>query len=130
MNLYMEPEKLKERCKDPAFCIVCLCSRHDVPVDKHHVCAECRQGKDDSMPRRLPVVTLENGKTYFVDERLKELRNVLKPYDSIDFNELRRINMNPDPDAIITVSCTTCSKILFKGSRRQAKGLILYCVDC
>ena len=37
------------------------------------------------MPRMLPTVTLDDGKTYFVDERLKQLRNVLNPNDSIDF---------------------------------------------
>ena len=37
------------------------------------------------MPRMLPTVTLDNGKTYFVDERLKQLRNVLNPHDYIDF---------------------------------------------
>ena len=34
------------------------------------------------------VITLENGKTYFVDNRLKELRNVYNPYDCEDFPEL------------------------------------------
>ena len=37
------------------------------------------------MPRMLPTVTLDNGKTYFVDERLKQLRNVLNPHDYINF---------------------------------------------
>ena len=36
------------------------------------------------MPRMLPTVTLDNGKTYFVDERLNQLRNVLNPHDYID----------------------------------------------
>ena len=38
-----------------------------------------------NMPRMLPTVTLDNGKTYFVDERLKQLRNVFNPHDYIDF---------------------------------------------
>ena len=33
----------------------------------------------------LPRVTLENGKTYWIDERLKQLRNVTDPHDYIDF---------------------------------------------
>jgi hypothetical protein len=37
------------------------------------------------MPRMLPTVTLDDGKTYFVDERLKQLRNVLNPHDFINF---------------------------------------------
>jgi hypothetical protein len=36
-------------------------------------------------PRRLPKVRLDNGKTYFIDERLKQLRNVKNPHDYIDF---------------------------------------------
>jgi hypothetical protein len=84
MCIYLEPEKLKERLKDPAFCVVCCTSKDG--VDKHHVCTQCRKGRDNTdSPRRLPVVTLENGKTYFVDERLRQLRNVVNPYDYIDF---------------------------------------------
>lgn len=41
--------------------------------------------KVDKMPRRLPMVTLDDGKTYFIDERLKQLRNVRNPHDYIDF---------------------------------------------
>ena len=36
-------------------------------------------------PNRLPTVTLDNGKTYFIDERLKQLRNTVNPHDYIDF---------------------------------------------
>ncbi len=39
----------------------------------------------EKMPRMLPTVTLDDGKTYFVDERLKQLRNVLNPHDFINF---------------------------------------------
>ena len=35
--------------------------------------------------RRLPMITLGNGKTYFIDERLKQLRNIKNPHDYIDF---------------------------------------------
>jgi hypothetical protein len=35
----------------------------------------------------LPIIKGENGKTYFVDERLKQLRNVQNPHDFIDFKE-------------------------------------------
>jgi hypothetical protein len=40
------------------------------------------------MPRRLRAITLKNGKTYFVDERLRELRNVHSRCDRIDFEDL------------------------------------------
>ena len=36
------------------------------------------------MPIRLRTVTLDNGKTYFIDERLKQLRNVENPSDYIN----------------------------------------------
>ena len=84
MSLYLNPKKLKERCKDPTFCMVCCRNRYDVPVYKHHVCKECRKGTTE-IPRRLPAVTLNNGKTYFVDERLRQLRNVINPHDSINW---------------------------------------------
>ena len=36
-------------------------------------------------PRRLPIVTLPNGKRYFRDVRLRQWRNVDNPHDFIDF---------------------------------------------
>jgi len=30
----------------------------------------------------------------------------------------------------ITVKCAECEKILFKGTEKQAKRLIIYCVEC
>ena len=78
-------EEIRERCKDPRFCIACFQSRERVEVDEHHVCKDCRQGSvRGSSPRRLPAVTLENGKTYFLDARLRQLRNVHNPHDYID----------------------------------------------
>jgi len=35
-----------------------------------------------------------------------------------------------NPYAIIEVSCPKCERILFRGTRREAKSLIIYCVDC
>ena len=35
-------------------------------------------------PQMLPVVTLTDGKTYFIDARLHQLRNVNNPCDFID----------------------------------------------
>lgn len=35
----------------------------------------------------LPIIKAQDGKTYFVDERLKQLRNVQNPHDFIDFKE-------------------------------------------
>ncbi len=35
-------------------------------------------------PRVLPTVHL-NGRDYYIDDRLKELRNIHNPHDSIDF---------------------------------------------
>jgi len=82
----MSTEELKERCKDATFCVVCLARRSHVKVDEH-LCEDC-QNDETVRPRRLPKMTLKNGKTYFVDNRLRELRNVDNPYDVIDFTEL------------------------------------------
>ena len=38
-----------------------------------------------TLPRMLPTITLDNGKTYFIDERLRQLRNVKNPHDYIDY---------------------------------------------
>ncbi len=37
------------------------------------------------MPKWLPIITLENGKKYFIDRRLKQLRNIFNPHVNIDF---------------------------------------------
>ena len=85
MNQFVNKKELKKRLKDPRFCIACFRIRDNVPVDEHHVCLECRRGSR-GMPRRLPAITLKNGRTYFIDERLRQLRNVHNPHDSIDFD--------------------------------------------
>lgn len=89
-------------------------------------------------PRMLPRVTLSNGKTYFIDERLNQLRNINNCHDYID--NYRDVLDPDDQDRVkccehlftdfITVSCGVCRKTLFTGTRKQAKGLIIYCTDC
>jgi hypothetical protein len=83
MKPCINKKKLKEFCRNPNFCIACFRIKKD-HVDEYHVCEECRKGSD-GMPRRLPTITLDNGKTYFIDERLKQLRNVRNPHDFIDW---------------------------------------------
>ena len=39
------------------------------------------------MPIRLPVITLVDGKRYFIDRCLKQLRNIFNPHDYIDFKD-------------------------------------------
>ena len=89
-------------------------------------------------PRMLPMVTLSDGKTYFIDERLQELRNIRDPCDSINFYK-GGIKVN-DWDEIqkrlgqhtqfIKVVCPACNKTLFSGTEKEAKRLIIYCTDC
>ena len=53
-------------------------------------CLRCFEGQmiqETGRPRKLPTVKLDNGKTYFIDERLRQLRNVDNPHDFIDFNQ-------------------------------------------
>ena len=85
MNAFISQEEIQKRCKDPKFCIACFRTRISVDVDQYHVCESCRNGSD-GMPRRLPVVTLENGKSYFLDSRLGQLRNIFDPHDYIDLD--------------------------------------------
>ena len=89
-------------------------------------------------PRMLPRVTLSNGKTYFIDERLNQLRNIKNPHDYI--NDYLEVLDSDNMDRVkrcellftdfITISCGKCRKTLFTGTEKQAKRLIIYCTDC
>jgi len=179
----------------------------------------------NQIPLRLPTVTLD-GKTYFIDKSLNQLRNVETPHDFMDFrneydmqdyidehrgikqiqyallgtykhgnrNNIEVIATSDDCSALmnirdainavneklegkdrdilnvdveklidnylcsvdivdemtgfvyditicgifkikefdipITITCPKCKKILFKGTEKQAKRLIIYCVEC
>ena len=69
----------------PNFCIICFLGKNNAKVDEHHVCEDCRKGSNE-VPRRLPAITLKNGNTYFIDERLGQLGNVHNPNDYMDFD--------------------------------------------
>ena len=88
MNEFVSQKDLKKRCENPCFCIACFRIRDK--VDEHHVCEECRRGSM-GMPRRLRVITLQNGKSYFVDDRLQELRNIHNLHDRIYFKDLEEM---------------------------------------
>ncbi len=47
-------------------------------------CVSCGE-KGDKSPGMLQTIKMDNGEIYFVDERLKQLRNVNNPHDYIDF---------------------------------------------
>ena len=89
-------------------------------------------------PRMLPRVTLSNGKTYFIDERLNQLRNIKNPHDYI--NDYLEVLDRDNRDRVkrcellftdfITVRCGKCNQVLFKGTEQQARHLIIYCADC
>ena len=88
-------------------------------------------------PRLLPTVTL-SGKTYFLDERLEELRNVRDPFDSIklyqdsiradDWDEIEK--HFGQYTQFMTVVCSICQKTLFSGTEEEAKRLLIYCTEC
>ena len=94
--------------------------------------------KKSEGPRMLPRVTLSNGKTYFIGERLHQLRNIKNPSDYIDdyldvlsredFEKVQRCEHLFTK--FITVRCVKCNKVLFSGTEQQAKRLIIYCTDC
>ena len=93
-----------------------------------------RLHQNEKTPRRLPSITMDDGKTYFIDERLRELRNIASPHDFIRFSsELEMqcyLGEHETTETEITVLCPQCSKVLFKGSKEDTKRLIVYCVDC
>ena len=86
----------------------------------------------------LPRVTLSNGKTYFIDDRLRQLRNINNPHDFIDKYECKLTITDLDEvwkqannfTQFITVSCAQCGKTLFNGPEKDARHLIIYCTDC
>ena len=88
--------------------------------------------------RRLPVME-HKGKRYFIDFRLREFRSMEPPIEFIPFDsELgREIDKMPGPekehrleDKHITIECSACRKVLFEGTKKEAKRLIIYCTDC
>ena len=89
-------------------------------------------------PRMLPMVTLSNSKTYFIDERLGQLRNVMTPHDYIDdymtklsIADLEKVHRCSDRYIdFVTIYCGICKKTLFTGTEKQANRLIIYCLDC
>ena len=93
----------------------------------------------NKMPRRLHTIK-HNGKEYFIDWRLKEFRPVERPFESIPFNsELGReidempgnnkMKTNPIEDNV-NITCPKCRKMLFTGTKKEARQLIIYCEDC
>ena len=74
--MILEIEMLKDICLDVRVCGICLKSKGNL---EGHVCKDCLK----ISPRRLPVVSIGNGKIYFFDKRLRELRNVENPCDYI-----------------------------------------------
>ena len=88
--------------------------------------------------RMLPRVTLSNGKTYFIDERLRQLRNIENPHDYID--DLMEVLSSEDRETVqtnvhrhvkvVTVSCGECGRTLFTGTEKEARRLRTYCLNC
>ena len=115
-------EVLKKICRDPHVCGFCL--RPSTHIDGH-LCPTCKT----IMPRRLPVTSVGDGKLYFFDKRLRELRNIRDPTDRIDLRHTKNRTTN-EADSFIRVICPRCGKLLFRGTKHERKSHILYCVDC
>lgn len=86
------------------------------------------------MVRKLPTVVFK-GKAYFMDYRLGQFRSIQPPLEFIPFNsdlgrEIYQEYESTTLDNPIVVSCPKCGKILFEGTKRQARRLIIYCADC
>jgi hypothetical protein len=59
-------------------------------------------------------------------------RNIHK--DDITFIRIKKVKPSTpnesEKDRTITVSCSTCKRVLYKGSEEDSKGLIIYCDKC
>jgi len=99
---------------------------------------EIPETRTDKGPRMLPMVKLSNRKTYFIDDRLRQLRNIHNPHDYIDDYETKLTMTDLDEvwkqaddfTQFVTVKCTLCGKILYSGPEKDTKHLIIYCTDC
>jgi len=96
MNPYTDAKETKRRCKNPRFCIACFRVRKPAKVGEHNVCHDFLRPSTGT-PKRLRAITLENGKTYFVDDRLRELRNIRNPCDRLDFTDTTPPKADPLP---------------------------------
>ena len=92
----------------------------------------------NEMPKRLPTLK-HKGEKYFIDWRLQEFRPIDRPFESIPFDsalgrkivEMPETQKNVDPtENNVTVTCSSCAKLLFTGSENEARHLIIYCEDC
>jgi hypothetical protein len=88
--------------------------------------------------QKLPIIK-HKGKRYFIDFRLREFRPMEPPIEFIPFDsELgREIDKMPEfeeqyglENEHISMECSTCGKVLFKGTEKEARKLIIYCTDC
>ena len=84
------------------------------------------------------MVTLSNGKTYFIDDRLRQLRNTKNPHDyineyesNISLQDLEEVQKHSDSfTQFVTITCSECRKKLFNGTEKDAKRLIINCTNC
>jgi len=86
------------------------------------------------MPKKLPTVVYK-GNAYFMDHRLGEFRTIQPPLEFIPFNselgrEIYQEYVVSSMDEPLVIRCPQCGKILFEGTRRQAKKVIIYCTHC
>jgi len=75
------------------------------------------------------------------DQPRKEVNNIIDEYlqeiDLVDdatgfVNQINPIGIFKidEVDSQITINCPKCKNILFKGTEKEAKRQIIYCVDC
>ena len=70
-------------------------------------------------------------KTISMEEATKDFRpwdNVIYDWD-VEYKGYAR-GKDGEAEGYITVKCSECEKILFEGTEKQAKRLIIYCVEC
>ena len=77
-----------------------------------------------SGPRMLPAVHM-HGTEYFIDERVRQFREVTNPHNFIDFDTTRGLNMLK---RIRLVACPGCGQ--FVGVRKSGPEERVRCLRC
>jgi ribosomal protein S27E len=77
-----------------------------------------------SLPRMLPAVRM-HGTEYFIDERVRQFREVTKPYNFIDFDTMRGLIML---NRLCRVACPGCGQSV--GIRKSGPEERVRCLRC
>ena len=78
--------------------------------------------RDEPCPKTLAAIERYLSEIDIIDNSTGFVHEI----NSIGIFELREI----ETDEQVTKKCAWCGKVLFEGTEKEAKGLIIYCTDC